>query len=115
MPGRGHIFIADTFLACDSYREVFERHWCAQIGTIAEYVAAAHEAGFAAEMIEDVSFRATNFWSRTLALMQLEAHDKALTRAERAKLDESCSTHALVQRGLINGGLCHALMSFTRR
>jgi tocopherol O-methyltransferase len=112
---RGHIFIADTFLGCDSYREVFERHWCAQIGTIAEYVAAAHEAGFAVERIEDVSLPAIHFWSRTLAFMRLEAQENGLNASERAKLDDSLRVHALVQRGLVDGGLRHMLMSFARQ
>ena len=112
-PG-GHVFIFDCFLGRSEYEEPFNRHWCAQIGSIDEYIAAAREARFRVEMIEDVSVRALHFWTTTSALMQAEAQEKTLSPSEGAKLEESLRVHALVLQGLSNGGLHHALMSFVK-
>jgi tocopherol O-methyltransferase len=113
-PG-GRVFIFDCFLGREDYAEPFNRHWCCQIGTIDEYIAAARESRLTVDTIKDVSLQALHFWTRTLALMRLEAQDKGRNPSEYAKLDESSRLHALVQRGLIDGGLCHALISFSRR
>jgi tocopherol O-methyltransferase len=112
-PG-GHVFIFDCFLGRSEYAEPFNRHWCSQIGTIEEYVVAAHEARFAVDMIEDVSVRAIHFWTRTLALLRLEAQRRRLSLLRRRKLDESLHIHSLVRQGLLDGGLRHVLMNFVR-
>jgi cyclopropane fatty-acyl-phospholipid synthase-like methyltransferase len=109
----GRVFIFDCFLGDSRYADQFNRHWCCQIGTLDEYVEAAHEASFTVEMIEDVSVRAAHFWTRTLALMHLEMQNELRT-SERGKVDESSRTHSLVLRGLYDGGLRHLLMSFVR-
>jgi cyclopropane fatty-acyl-phospholipid synthase-like methyltransferase len=112
-PG-GRVFIFDCFLGRADYAEPFNRHWCCQIGTIDEYVAAARESRLTVDAIKDVSLQALHFWTRTLALMHLEAQDTRCSPSEYAKLDESLRLHALVRRGLIDGGLCHLLVTFTR-
>lgn len=112
-PG-GHVFIFDCFLGRSEYAEPFNRHWCSQIGTIEEYVGAAHEARFAVDMIEDVSVRAIHFWTRTLALLHLEAQRRMLSQLQHKKLDESSRIHSMVRQGLLDGGLRHMLMSFVR-
>jgi len=112
-PG-GHAFIFDCFLERDEYRGPFDRHWCSQIGTIDEYLAAAREANFVVEGIEDVSSRAVHFWSTTLALMRTEAQERCVSSAQAADLAESLRIHALVRRGLLEGGLRHALLSFVK-
>lgn len=76
-PG-GHVFVYDCFLGRQEYEESFNRHWCAQIGTINEYLAAARKTRFRLKMIEDVSSRALHFWTTTLALMRAEAQEKIL-------------------------------------
>jgi cyclopropane fatty-acyl-phospholipid synthase-like methyltransferase len=110
----GHVFIFDCFLGRSEYEEPFNRHWCSQIGTLEEYVAAAREAGFTVKMLEDVSLRAVHFWTRTLALLRLEAQDVKLSTPQRRKLEDSLLTHALVRQGLLNGGLRFLLMTFAK-
>lgn len=109
----GCVFIFDCFLVSDAHREPFDRHWCAQIGTMSEYLAAAEEANFAVERIEDVSSQAVNFWATTIALMRAQPTE-CLNYSQRAELEESIRTHALVKQALIDGGLRHALLSFVR-
>jgi len=110
----GHVFIFDCFLSRSEYEEPFNRHWCSQIGTIEEYVAAAREAGFTVKMLEDVSLRTVPFWTRTLAHLRLEAQDVRLSAPQRRKLEDSLLTHALVRQGLLDGGLRHLLISFAK-
>jgi len=108
----GSVFIFDCFLGRAEYEEPFNRHWCARIGSIDEYLVAAKEAGFRLKQIEDVSSRAFHFWSTTVALMREEAAEKG---RNYSALEESCRIHSLVQEALANGGLKHILMSFVRR
>jgi tocopherol O-methyltransferase len=111
---RGHVFIFDCFLGRIEYEEPFNRHWYAQIGTLEEYSAAAREAHFKLESIEDVSLRAFNFWTTTLALTRTQVQDRSLSAVAGAKLVESLSVHALVRQGLSKGGLRHVLLSFVK-
>jgi tocopherol O-methyltransferase len=113
-PGGG-AFIIDCFLERAEYREPFDRHWCAQIGTIDEYLAAAREAHLVLNLIEDVSARAVNFWTTTIALMRIEALDPRPSACPAASLEESLRIHALVRQGLLDRGLRHALLSFVKR
>jgi tocopherol O-methyltransferase len=110
----GHVFIFDCFLVRRDYEEPFNRHWCAQIGTHEEYSAAAREAHFKLESIEDVSLRALNFWTMTMALMRLQLQDRTLSTIESAKLAESLEVHGLIRQGLATGGLRHVLLSFVK-
>lgn len=112
-PG-GHAFIYDCFLEDFELADPINRHWCAQIGTFNEYVAAAAEAGFRLELFEDVSRRTREFWTLTIALAKAEMREEVLTSRERARLEESLQVHALTRRGLYNGGLRYALMSFVK-
>jgi hypothetical protein len=66
------------------------------------------------ESVEELSHRVEYFWAMTLALIQAEARGKVLTPAEIAKFEEALRTHALVRRGLADGGLRYALMSFSK-
>jgi tocopherol O-methyltransferase len=110
-PG-GRVFIFDCFLTNSEYRDPFNHHWRARIGTIEEYLVAARQARFTLEMIEDVSSRAIHFWTTTLALMEAEVLDRSLSKSEESEYEESSQTHALVRQGLYDGGLRHALLSF---
>jgi tocopherol O-methyltransferase len=110
-PG-GRVFISDCFLADAKYRDPFNRHWFAQIGTIGEYLTAARQARFTLENIEDVSARAVHFWTTTLALTQAEVQDRSSCESESSKYEESLRVHTLVRQGLCDGGLRHALLSF---
>jgi tocopherol O-methyltransferase len=112
-PG-GHAFIFDCFLERDEYRGPFDRHWCSQIGTIEEYLAAAREARFVLKGIDDVSSRAVHFWTTTLALMSKEWQETCANSSQGADLAESLRVHAMVRRGLLEGGLRHALLSFVK-
>jgi tocopherol O-methyltransferase len=110
----GRVFIFDCFLGRPKYEERFNRHWCARIGSVGEYVRAADEAGLKLEALEDVSHQARHFWTTTLALMRAEAREVRLSVCETRKLDESLSIHNLVRKGLDDGGLSHLLLSFAK-
>lgn len=110
----GHVFIADCFLARSEYQAPFNRHWCAQIGTVTEYLDAAREAGFREESVEDISRPTIHFWELTAALIQAEAQEDGPSPLEPAKLAESLAMHALMRRGLVEGSLRYMLLSFTK-
>jgi len=110
----GHVFIFDCFLGRSEYEEPFNRHWCARIGSVSEYVRAASEAGFKLVTIEDVSRQARHFWTTTLALMGARAHGAQRSFSQTRKLEESLRIHSLVRKGLDNGGLSHLLLSFAK-
>jgi tocopherol O-methyltransferase len=112
-PG-GRVFIFDCFLVSPEFEAFFNRHWCAVIGTLEEYLSAAREGRFTLDMFEDVSHRALHFWTTTLALIRAEAQDRNRSKEKAAKLEESLQAHALMRRGLNEGGLRHGLMSFVR-
>jgi tocopherol O-methyltransferase len=113
-PG-GRLFIVDCFLVQSAYAEPFDRHWHTRIGTIAEYLAAAEEAGLQPGMLEDISHRTVHFWTTTQALIQAEAQDQELSPAETVRRDASLRAHALVRQGLITNGLRYVIMSFGKR
>jgi tocopherol O-methyltransferase len=110
----GRVFVYDCFLQRREYEAPFNDHWCAQIGTIQEYLIAARVAGLREERIDDVSCHAAHFWSATLAYMQKQARGKAPTLAQFLKLSESLRVHTLVRQGVLEGGLRHVLMSFVK-
>jgi tocopherol O-methyltransferase len=110
-PG-GHVFIYDCFLERPEYAEPINRHWCAQIGSLDEYFAAARDAGLRPDLFEDVSARTREFWTLTIALAEAEKRDGVLSAWERARLEESLEVHRLVRQGLYDGGLRYALVSF---
>jgi tocopherol O-methyltransferase len=110
----GHVFIYDCFLEHAEYADPINRHWCAQIGTFAEYLTAAQEAGFRLELFEDVSHRTREFWTLTIALAEAEMREEVLTLSERARLERSLQVHGLVRQGLYDGGLRYALVSFVK-
>jgi tocopherol O-methyltransferase len=112
--GDGHVLIFDCFLGRAEYEEPFNRHWCARIGTIEEYVNAAAEAGFRLKQIEDLSSRAYHFWSTSIALMREEAAEEERDHSGSTALKESLRIHSLVQKAIAEGGLKHVLMSFVR-
>lgn len=112
-PG-GRVFLTDLFLVRREYAELFNRHWHVRIGTIEEYRTAAREAGLREESIEEISPRVKLFWAMTFALIQAETAGRQLAALEAAKLTESLETHALVHRGLGDGGFRYALLSFSK-
>jgi tocopherol O-methyltransferase len=112
-PG-GRVFVTDCFLVRPEYEELFNRHWHVRIGTLAEYLAAAQEAGLHAESVENLSPRVEHFWAMTLALIQAEAREKKLSPVEAATVDEALQVHALVRQGLADGGYRYALLSFAK-
>jgi tocopherol O-methyltransferase len=112
-PG-GRLFVADCFLEKEAYREPFNRHWCARIGTVEEYLAAARDAGLTLDRCEEVSRLAANFWGTTTALIRLEAQGAQASDAESLKWRESLGVHSLMREGLLDGGLRHLMMSFAK-
>ena len=112
-PG-GYVFIYDCFLERSEYEHPFNRHWCAQIGRIAEYLDAARDAGFRLQLLDDISARTQHFWSMTLAVLRAEAREQILSRRQFENLKESLRIHSLMREGLIEGGLRYAIMSFAK-
>lgn len=110
----GHLFIADCFLEQPKYRVPFDRHWCAQIGSIEEYLAAAREAQLTLKMNKDFSQRAAHFWTTTHALIRAEAQERTPSFSERAEMQESLHIHALMRQCLSHGGLRYTLLAFTK-
>jgi tocopherol O-methyltransferase len=109
-----HVFIYDCFLENPEYAESINRHWCAQIGSFDEYVAAASAAGFRLQLFEDVSRRTRDFWTLTIALYEAERRELLLSPWEETRLRESREVHALMRQGLYDGGLRYALVSFAK-
>jgi tocopherol O-methyltransferase len=112
-PG-GRLFVADCFLEKEAYREPFDQHWCARIGTVEEYLAAAQAAGLKPEGCEEVSRLAANFWGTTMALIRVEAAAAWAGDADSLKWHESSRVHSLMREGLLDGGLRHLMMSFVK-
>ncbi len=110
----GRVFIIDCFLARPEYEEPFNSYWHTRIGTMAEYLAAAREAGLRVESVQDISRRTEHFWTTTLALMEAETREKSLAPKEIARHQASVRAHTLVRQGLADKGLCYALMSFCK-
>lgn len=110
----GHVFIFDCFLGRAEYQDPFNRHWCARIGSLEEYVSAATEAGFRLKQIEDVSVLAYHFWSTTIALMREEMAEAGRNHSGLVSSEESLIVHSLVQKAIVDGGLKHLLISFVR-
>jgi tocopherol O-methyltransferase len=97
-PG-GRVFISDCFLGRQEYAESFNRYFHARIGTIAEYLVAAREAGLQPRVIEDLSSRVENFFSITRALIQIEAQEARFNAAEVARCAASLSEHTILREG----------------
>ncbi|HKV56093.1 MAG TPA: class I SAM-dependent methyltransferase [Candidatus Binataceae bacterium] len=112
-PG-GKLFIADCFLREPEYEAAFNSHWCAQIGTVTEYLDAAHAAGLRLASFEDVSPQAENFWSLSIALMAAQKEHGKAERTASAPGRDSQVMHSMVRRGLATGGLRHLLLSFVK-
>jgi len=109
---KGRVLIADCFLVDRKYEQPFNAHWCAQIGTLPEYLDSAHAAGFYENTVEDQSSSAERFWSLSLAHMRAAA--AATFEPETistTRLDASRRIHALVREGLASGGLRYLLLA----
>jgi tocopherol O-methyltransferase len=111
---QGHVFIYDCFLENPRYAEAINRHWWAQIGTFDEYADAAGETGFRLEGFEDVSHRTREFWTLTIALYEAEKRAGILSAWDRARFQDALEVHSLMRRGLYDGGLRYALVSFVK-
>lgn len=111
----GRVFVTDCFLARPEYAALFGRHWHVRIGIMEEYRTAACQAGLREESIDEISERVEYFWAMTHALIQAETQEKTLTTGENAKLAEALQAHALVRRGLCDGGYRYALMVFSKK
>jgi tocopherol O-methyltransferase len=112
----GQVFIIDCFLERPDKdnRVIFDSHWHTRIGTIDEYLAAAHAAGLTLHSVENISRHTIHFWTTTRALIHAEAQEKELNPSEWARQQASLRAHTLVQTGLADGGFCYAMMSFSK-
>jgi len=110
----GRVFIFDCFIERSEYEAPFNHHWCAQIGNLDEYLTAARDAGFKLNTIEDTSLRTARFWTTSHALIRAEASESGVDPYQVPNLDESLRTHALMQRGLLDGGLRQLMLSVSR-
>jgi predicted O-methyltransferase YrrM len=110
---QGRVLIADCFLVDRKYEDSFNTHWCAQIGTLDEYLNAAHGAGFQPETVVDVSGEAGRFWSLSLSLMRSEEMTPELNLNSSASRQASRRMHTMVRDALASGGLRHLLLGFS--
>ncbi|MGH7842262.1 MAG: SAM-dependent methyltransferase [Candidatus Binataceae bacterium] len=110
---KSRVLIADCFLMDRRYEEPFNAHWCAQIGTLNEYLDAAHAAGFREDLIEDLSKHAARFWSLSLAQMHAETEASAPGTVSSVRMKASRRMHALVRDGLAGGDLRYMLLAFS--
>src|SRR5262249_35789582 len=110
----GRVFIIYCFLGQPGCEELFNRYWHTRIGIIDEYFAAAQQAGLRATSLEDISHRTEHFWTTTLAFMQAEARENKLSYDAATRREASIRAHSLVRRGLADGSLRYALMSFCK-
>lgn len=115
---RGVVAIADCFLGRPELAGPFDRYWRTRIGTLDEYLSAAHSAGLELEVRDDVSSRVVGFWSLTLELM---AHERAATSSlhplralAQAGRGESSREHLRLQQALMDGGLEYGLLVLRR-
>jgi tocopherol O-methyltransferase len=116
-PG-GRVFISDCFLGRQEYQEyeeTFNSYWHTQIGTIAEYLATAREAGLEPDVVEDLSSRVEHFFSITRALIQIEAREAGSNAAEVARCAASLREHTIMREGLHDQGYIYAQLSFSKR
>ncbi|MBL0698280.1 methyltransferase domain-containing protein [Comamonas sp. JC664] len=117
-PG-GLVAIADCFLGRAELAAPFDRYWRTRIGSLDEYLSAAHAAGLELEVRDDVSSRVVGFWSLTLELL---VHERALASPTqhplralaRAGRGESSREHLRLQQALMDGGLEYALLVLRR-
>jgi cyclopropane fatty-acyl-phospholipid synthase-like methyltransferase len=113
----GWVFISDCFLGRredQEYEDSFNDYWHTQIGTIAEYHAAAHEAGLQPNAVEDLSSRVADFFSVTRALIQIEAREAGDNTAEAARCAASLREHTIMRQGLREHAYIYAQMSFSK-
>lgn len=112
-PG-GYVLIADCFLGRSEYKTIFNDYWCAQIGTIDEYIDAARDAGLQTVNVENISRHVKDFWSLTSSLSRAEARKRGTKRSEQERVKKSIRMHSSMRRGLVDGGLLYALLSFKK-
>jgi len=115
-PG-GRVFISDCFLGRrenQEYEDTFNGYWHTQIGTIAEYHAAAREAGIEPDGVEDLSSRVEDFFSITRALIRIEASEAGSDATEAARCSASFREHTIMRQGLRDQGYIYAQLSFKR-
>jgi cyclopropane fatty-acyl-phospholipid synthase-like methyltransferase len=106
-PG-GVCVVADCFLGRPELAAPFDAYWRTRIGSFAEYLSAAHEAGLELEVCEDLSARAVNFWTLTLDVRAQERH--AAPRPAGPALHASRREHLRLQQGLLDGGLQYGVL-----
>jgi tocopherol O-methyltransferase len=109
-PG-GCVFIIDCFLQRPSYAEFFNEHWRTRIGALDEYCEAARSSGLGLNAVVDVTERTVNFWTTTLALINLEALEAT---ADQGRMSTSRRAHASVRDGLANGGFRYSMLAFEK-
>jgi tocopherol O-methyltransferase len=110
-PG-GSVFIIDCFLEDPKYADLFNSHWHTRIGTLDEYFAAAHDSGLKTGSVVDVTDRTVHFWTTTLALIDAESVSAEGVAARRYAA--SFKAHRHVRDGLSDGGLCYAMLGFSK-
>ncbi|QSQ21278.1 methyltransferase domain-containing protein [Pyxidicoccus parkwayensis] len=111
---RGVVAIADCFVGRPEAAAPFDRYWRTRIGTLSEYLSAAHAAGLELEVRDDVSSRVVGFWSLTLEML---AHERAALYGPRTPAfiaRESSREHLRLQQGMMDGGLEYALLVLRR-
>ncbi|MFF7415422.1 SAM-dependent methyltransferase [Streptomyces lydicus] len=98
-PG-GWFGIQEHFLCRPEWTEFVDGYYKTRLGTLSEYIAAAHAAGFELEEDEDITDRVAEFWVQSMAWSTAE-----LEQAERRGSPSPIATDRLTESALTHGKL----------
>lgn len=103
-PG-GVCLVADVFLGRPELAAPFDAYWHTRIGSLTEYLSAAHEAGLELELCQDISARTVNFWTLTLDVRARERLAPVSPSVHASRRE-----HLRLQQGLMDGGLLYGFI-----
>ncbi|MFI1972401.1 methyltransferase [Streptomyces cinnamoneus] len=98
-PG-GWFGLQEHFLCRPEWTSFIDGYYKTRLGTLAEYITAAHRFGFTLEQDEDVTDRVAEFWVQSMAWTTAE-----LDRVERAGAASPISAERLLESALTHSKL----------
>lgn len=110
-PG-GHVCIEEIFEERPGGASTWNRHFRAQAGTVASYVAAAHDAGFRLEVDTDITRHTADFWLHSTQWMDALLRTEETTPGRRRQVQVSREIHSELYNTWNDGGVSHRLLRF---
>ncbi|QCP55038.1 methyltransferase domain-containing protein [Trinickia violacea] len=102
LKSNGWFGIVEHFLCRHEWAGFIDKYYKTHLGTITEYIDAAHAAGFELDQNEDLTDRVSEFWMQSMAWssMKLDSYSEHLQPMviERARLIESVIAHGKLFR-----------------